>query len=116
VINGVQITKDGYQYPEAGENAPDLIQQAIQRFHEEVPDDRKEDTPLLYWLLGDGTPSYKMSKPDSDYAEEPKGEQKCGNCEYAYQEVVTGKLICSKVRGEIKLEHWCRLWEGEDEP
>lgn len=115
VLNDVQVMKDGYQYAEAGQHAPDLVQQAIRQFHEEVPDDEKEDTPLLYWLLGDGTPSYKMSKPDSDYVEEPNGDEKCGNCEYAYKEVVSDKFICSKVRGEIQPEHWCRLWDGVEE-
>lgn len=105
-----------YEYPEAdGEDAQPEVQEAVERWREEVPDEVKQDQALLYWLLNGGTPNYKMDKEDADYVHEPQGAQKCGNCEYGYLSVEDGKMICSKVQGKVKANHWCRLWEkGEN--
>lgn len=100
-------------YPDAGEDAPPGVQQEIDRFRSMPPEDR--DRPLLYYLLGEGTPDYKMSKEDAEYQEEPKGDQKCGNCEFAYKKVVRNQFICSKVEGDIKPEAWCKFWAPNEE-
>jgi hypothetical protein len=102
-------------YPDAPhKDAPPEVKQAVERWRKEVPESEKEDTALLYWLLGTGTPEYKFGKEDVDYKERPVDGMNCANCEYAYREVVSGKMICSQIRGEVKGEHWCRLWDGAD--
>ena len=103
------INEELKDYPKAGENAQPEIKTAIKRWHE-LKD--KPDEPLLYWLLGSGTPPYKMSKKDSEYGEERKG-QRCGNCKFAYKKVIKDRIICSQISGEIKPEMWCRLWKGD---
>lgn len=101
-------------YPEVPhEDSPPEVKEAVRRFKQEVPDDEKEDTPLLYWLLGTGTPEYKMSKKDAAYKEEPEDDMVCSNCQY-YYEGVDGEAVCSKVRGQVYPEHWCRLWAPAD--
>lgn len=99
-----------YQYPEAGRDAPKEVKTAIDRFREMASEDRDTDI-LLYWLLGSGTPPYKMSKEDSDYVDKSSGEQKCSNCEYLYEKYATGEHICSQIRGKVEPEGWCNLWE-----
>lgn len=94
-------------YPSAGDDAPPEIKSKIDEMLEKgLPD----DLPLLYAILGSGTPPYKMSKDDSEYQDEPSGEQQCSNCEFAYKKVVRDRYICSQIRGPIKSEGWCRLW------
>jgi len=114
---GVQdetVAKEGFQYPNAGgPDAAEEVQEAVQRFREEVPESTKRNTPLLYWLLGTGTPEYKMSKADADYKEEPEGEMVCANCQFWYVGS-DGEGVCSKVRGEVFESHWCRLWRPDD--
>jgi hypothetical protein len=106
-------TKQGeeFRYPRVPtEKTPEEVAEAIERFHEEVPEDVKEKTPLLYWLLGGSTPAYKMEKGDADYDTVPHGDMQCKNCEY-YYESPDGTAICSQVRGDVQADHWCRLWE-----
>lgn len=103
----------------AGKNAQPEVKQAIKRFEKE----RSPDDILLYWLLGEGTPAFKMEKEDADYKAEPQEGQRCGNCEFAYSKLyreksIRGKYpafgpryICSQVRGPIKKDHWCRFWK-----
>lgn len=104
-----------YTYPKAGKDAHPGVKEAIKEF-KELPDEKKSETPLLYWLLGSGTPEYKMSKPDSNYAEEtPVDDQTCDNCEFAYTKTITigsgdPDIICSQVTGRIHDKGWCRLW------
>jgi len=94
-------------YPKAGENAPEEVKEVInEKLEEGLPD----DLPLLYAILGSGTPPYKMSKNDSSYTDEAQGKDKCSNCEFAYKKVVRDRYICSQIRGPIKPEGWCRLW------
>jgi hypothetical protein len=110
-----KFLSEEYEYPDAGKNAPEEVRQAIERFKNMDPDERSTNI-LLYWLLGSGTPPYKMSKEDSQYVDEASGEQKCLNCEYLYKEVATGDHICSQIRGKVKPEGWCNQWhEVEDE-
>ncbi len=105
-----------YAYPGAGKDAHPGVKEAIKEF-KELPDEEKGEQPLLYWLLGTGTPEYKMGKQESDYAEEtPVRSQTYVNCEYAYTKTITIESgdpdhICSQITGRIHAEGWCRLWE-----
>jgi hypothetical protein len=75
--------------------------------------DKRQD-PLLYWLLGSGTPNYKMSKRDSVYGPPPPGTaQRCSNCASAYQNVVSGVYICSQIAGTIEPHLWCAIWNQD---
>jgi len=104
--------QEEYTYPRTpAEDAQPEVKDAVRRFREEVDTEEKENEPLLYWLLGSGTPPYKMEKADADYDVEPYEGQKCANCEF-YYEGVDGQGVCSQVRGDIGREHWCRLWKG----
>ena len=97
-------------YPGAGRYAQPEVKQAVQRFRR-LPLVQQENEVLLYWLLGDGTPPYKMSQPDSDYVDmSTVPGQVCGNCDFAFRHVGTGELICSQIRDPIAMEGWCRLW------
>lgn len=102
-----------YEYQDAGERAPYEVQRAIDRFHMHAPDHVKENVPLLYWLLGSGTPPYKMTREESDYVDvSPVPTQQCANCVFAYQHVTSGNFICSQIRGRISPPGWCRLWRS----
>ena len=96
------------QYPDAGKKASPEVQKIINDFKK---GDKKHEV-LLYHILGDGTPPYKMSKPEAKYADVStvKG-QTCGNCEYAYLKIANKKYICSQMRGRIETKAWCRLWK-----
>ncbi len=101
---------DGFSYDEAGKNAPSAVQQAIAEFHN-LPEAVKKNTPLLYYILGSGTPEYKMSHADSEYTDKASNPSTtCGNCEFAYQKVINKKFICSQIRGHIQPEGWCNQW------
>jgi hypothetical protein len=102
-----------YLYPKAGVNANPLVQQAIEQFRN-LPNEAKEDKPLLYWLLGSGTPPYKMSKKDSLYVGKSYRGQNCGNCRFTFMRWVNKELICSQIQGNIELGHWCKLWASGD--
>lgn len=104
-------TAPGYTYPLAGgPNAQPEVQEAVERFRQ-LPLDERAEKPLLYWLLGSGTPPFKMSRIDSAYQDKPFGFQKCGSCRFAWQRVKTGQYICSQIAQEIAPEAWCRLWK-----
>ena len=102
-----------YLYPKAGLNANPYIKKAIEEFHK-LPNEAKENKPLLYWLLGSGTPPYKMSKKDSAYQGKPYRGQNCGNCRFTFMRVLNKELICSQIEGNVEIEHWCKLWMGGD--
>ena len=103
------------EYPKAGETGkaqPEVVS-AVERFRR-LPAKSRGGLPLLYWLLGNGTPPYKMSKEASVYGPTPpthRGEI-CGNCRFAYARVLNGQLICSQIEGDIAWGAWCRLWQG----
>ncbi len=100
-----------FDYPKAGQNAPESVRQAIDEFHQ-LPDEQKTDLPLLYHILGSGTPDYKMSKEDSEYTDTSEVEgQTCENCKSAYQRVYNQHFICSQITGGIEPAGWCRLWK-----
>jgi hypothetical protein len=102
-----------YLYPQAGAKANPLVKKAIEQFRN-LPNDAKADKPLLYWLLGSGTPPYKMSKKDSLYKGKSYRGQNCGNCRFTFMRWVNKELICSQIQGNIELEHWCKLWASGD--
>lgn len=98
-------------YPNAGKEAPSEVQKALKDWQNQ-PEEIRKNTPLLYWLLGSGTPEYKMPKDLAKY--EGKSEvsgQTCANCEYIYLKIANKKYICSQIRGEISPKGWCKLWK-----
>lgn len=115
LITALRNVVSQYSYPDAGKEAQEKVKEAIELF-KQLPDEEKANTPLLYWLLGSGTPEYKMSKQDSDYTEQTEIEtQTCDNCEFAYTKTITvpsgdPDIICSQVTGRIHAKGWCRLW------
>jgi hypothetical protein len=104
---------DDYLYPKAGVNANPYVKKAIRQFRM-LPNDVKENKPLLYWLLGSGTPPYKMSKKDSQYQGKPYRGQNCGNCRFTFMRLLNKELICSQIAGNVEIEHWCKLWMNGD--
>lgn len=44
-------------YPDAGKDAPEETKGAMEDWGKQ-PEKVKQNTPLLYWLLGSGTPEY----------------------------------------------------------
>ena len=102
-----------YLYPKAGINANKHIKQAIEEFRR-LPNKEKQNKPLLYWLLGSGTPPYKMSKKDSKYKRNSYRGQNCGNCRFTFMRWVNKELVCSQIQGNVELDHWCKLWVGSD--
>jgi len=112
IINLLEAqARDGsFAYEEAGKNAPPAVQQAIQEFHK-LPDSVKKNTPLLYYILGAGTPDYKMSQEDTEYTDKSSNpDMTCANCEFAYQKVINKKFICSQIRDHIQPAGWCNQW------
>lgn len=106
-------SEEPFQYPKAGKKAPPGVKMEIKSY-QKLPPEEKAETPLLWWLLGSTTQDYKMSKQDALYTEKSETDsEKCGNCKYAYMHLASGIKICSVMRGQIKEEAWCRLWEKE---
>ncbi len=101
------------QYQEAYDKAPKETKRVIESFQRETKALR-DKKPLLYYILGSGTPPYKMSKEDSKYVDKASGKQNCGNCIFTFQNYVKKTYICSQIRGTIKLGGWCKLWVGEN--
>jgi len=98
-------------YPDAGKNAQPEVKQAIERW-KKLPEDEKVEGPLWHWLLGAPTPDYKLPPEATDYQDpSPIANRSCGNCRYAYQQVVNKDTICSVIRGPIEADAWCRLWD-----
>lgn len=103
-------------YPEAGKDAPEPVQKVVEEFRS-LSDEERAKRPLLYHILGAGTPDYKMSQEDSDYTDKSEVEgQTCENCQFAYLSVARDKYICSQIAGYIEPAGWCRLWvPGKEE-
>jgi hypothetical protein len=105
-----------FDYPLAGKHAQPEVRAAIKRWRARVPVTVKSRLPLLYWLLGEGTPPFKMPKPDAAYGPPPaqfKGTQRCSNCRFAYAKVINPQIIiCSQIEGRIQPQLWCRLWKA----
>lgn len=98
------------QYQEAYEKAPAETKRVIESFQQK-PKSFRDKKPLLYYILGSGTPPYKMGKKESAYVDEASGKQNCGNCIFAFKSVVKKTVICSQIRGTVKLAGWCKLWD-----
>ena len=112
---GLEEFDVGDLYPQAitPETQPEVAE-AIERFRE-LPAIKRREQPLLWWLLGNGTPPLKASKEDANYADpSPVKDETCGNCVYAYKHVTSGKYICSMMRGYIKPAAWCEFWDEEE--
>ena len=99
-------------YPKAGHPpAQPEVQRAVRRFRS-LPVAQQERVPLLYWLLGSGTPPYKMAPEDANYVDPGENpEQTCANCAHAWQNPGTGIMICAMIEGPIAPAAWCRFWE-----
>jgi len=102
---------DGYGY--AYTRARPGVKTEIAKFAK-LPQHVQDQIPLLYWLLNEGTPPYKMDHYDSEYTDGPTpvpGET-CDNCRFAWENVDRRKLyICSQIRGTIAPKGWCKLWK-----
>lgn len=102
-----------FEYPEAGgELAQPEVKKAVERFRQ-LPVEERAKQPLLYWLLGAGTPPYKVSKKDSEYKDPTEiPNQTCDNCEFYYFETSNDVYICSQISGDVKPKAWCNLWDS----
>ena len=101
-------------YSGTGDNAPPEVKKAILRWRE-LPKEERNAQPLLYWLLGSGTPPYKEAPQAADYTDESEVEgQTCANCEFAYLKIANKKFICSQISGHIKPKGWCKRWKQGD--
>lgn len=61
-------------------------------------------------MLGSGTArAQKAPKKAVAYQNEPKGDQKCANCQF-YIEPSEGAGKCQVVAGDIAPNAWCNLW------
>jgi hypothetical protein len=106
------IREDKYEYDSVERDAEPQpeVKQAVERFRDMDPSERDTNV-LLWWLLGSGTPPYKMSQEDSQYSDTAgTAEEACANCDFLYQKVTTGEYICSQIRGKVRPGGWCNLW------
>lgn len=101
-----------FDYNDARETVSPSVQTEIEKF-DALSDEEKANKPLLYHLLGQGTPAFKMDKKDAEYVDKSTvKDQACANCRFAYKKVVEDdRFICSQIRGTIRPEGWCRLWK-----
>jgi len=109
------LLKEIFGYPDADKTVQPEVKKAIERWYK-LSDEEKLAQPLLYWLLGTGTPAFKMNKDDSKYTDKSKIKQNCGGCQFAYRNNSNGNFICSKIRGDINLDGWCRLYKDAENP
>ena len=106
------MIKIDLQYIQAYKSAPAETKRAIVKFMQ-LPEKERQNKPLLYFILGAGTPPYKMDKASSKYVSVSKHPtQDCENCIFAFQNVVKQNFICSQIRGDIEPDGWCKLWKG----
>ncbi len=115
--DGIYVRKDldvpGYDALPV-DDAPPETQRFIERFVAE--NDPRDESPLVYEILGSGVYDYKLEKSAVNYQTYPiEGEngevEHCGNCKYAYHSNQSGNLICSQVTAPIGWRHWCNRWE-----
>lgn len=105
-------------YRFAGRGAQAGVQASIALWRT-LPQSVQRKRVLLWWLLGpDGTPPYKMSKPDSGYVMNTSSSRKCANCMSLYLHVESwdrteagpcpkGTYICDQVRGVVRPQDTC---------
>lgn len=103
---------ENFFYPDAGHNAPPGVRAEIDRFRS-LPLKERAKLPLLYWLLGSGTPVVKMAQDDVAYTDKSQVYgQTCGNCRHMYYYLKGSFHICDFVRGKVELPGWCNRWEA----
>jgi hypothetical protein len=66
--------------------------------------------PLLYRILGDGTPPYKFSKAEVERSKSPVEGRSCANCMRWYMHVASSTGICDYVNGVWAAQEWCEHW------
>lgn len=100
-------------YDKALKNAPQWVRDAYEEY-QNLPEEKKANKPFLYFLLGGkGTPAFKQPKKEADYTDESEVEgQTCGNCIFYYVQPQRDISICSKVRGKVKEQGWCKYWQS----
>lgn len=114
LIKKISEELDLFFYPEAGEKAQPEVKSAIERFHT-LPYTERRKHPLLFWLLGESTQDYKITKEDSQYVEVSRTpEQYCKNCLFGYIQLARKNIICSQIQGYIKADGWCNRWKQAD--
>lgn len=102
---------ESHYYSDVPENAQPEVKKAIERWRN-LPIEERKDQVLLWWLLGSGTPPYKMPPKDALYVDESKNNNSnCGNCEYLYIKTSNGHHICSQISGDVNPNGWCKLWK-----
>jgi len=98
------------QYIEAYKIAPVQTKKLIVKYMS-MPKSFRDKKPLLYYILGAGTPPYKMGRNESHYTDVSTVPfQDCANCIFAFQSVLKKHYICSQIRGNIEPKGWCHLW------
>jgi len=100
-------------YNEALKDSPDWVKEAYDEFRK-LPQWKQGNTPFLYYLLGTGkgTQPFKMPKHTANYQSlSPTASERCGNCIFFFVQPKGGRNICSKIRGQVKPEGWCKLWD-----
>jgi len=100
-----------FEYNDVGNKSQPEVKEAIDRFHK-LSDKEKAKQPLLYWLLQDSTPKFKISKKDSKYTDKSEIPQKCQNCKFLYFKPSNERYICSQIAGLISPEGWCDRWKA----
>lgn len=55
---------------------------------------------------GTSQPSGKVSQEQVQYQDQPKGDQRCDNC----QHFVAENNTCGVVEGQISPQGWCAIW------
>lgn len=106
-----KLKKAPFLYEGVEKTARPGVQEEIRKFRELSMEERSQ-IPLWAWLLGAGTPPFKMTKVEAAYVEESPYESNCANCRHAYTQHTSGVMICNWMRGEIKPEAWCRVWKS----
>lgn len=105
-----EAVDEAFDYAGMGTTAPAGVRREIAHFRKK-PEAERRAQPLLYFLLGRGTPAYKMEPADTGYVDRSAVEgQRCGNCEFAYKKMSDQTFICSQIRGRIQLAGWCNQW------
>jgi len=109
----VSENSDLLDFDNLGVGAQKEVKKAIERF-KKLPESEKEKIPLLYWLLGDEIPPYKMSKERAKYRKATSQELTCKECIHSWKPLlnINNESLCSYVRGSIDTSSTCNMWCG----
>lgn len=114
LIKKIAQELDLFFYSYAGEKAQPEVREAIDRFHS-LPYSVRKKQPLLFWLLGESTQDFKITKEDSQYVDVSRTpDQTCKNCLFGYIQLARGNIVCSQIQGYIKAGGWCNRWKKAD--